>query len=310
MLYKRILALEEENKKMKINNDFNQKFDKLKKNKRKPLLEKLNELSIDWDKFKDVDRIRIFKGYDRLIRLNNHCRTSKFHLDTNTTPKKLNLFNFPSPHFKDDENYVQNYFEIIRDCQSKLMKLFEATCNQKADQIVTEINEYKEQLSNIDRDVNDLFEKVNGFAERNIKHKLDASFEKAKRVPKHIFTFDFYNHSIRERSYKNLNFKRANGLNETLASDSSYGVSNRNTDLDNSATSDSSSAPRSILKNGNNYYNKTNRHQHYRRQAQRDNSWNNGRDSSTGRRARFEDVRTNDQQRNYFRKDRPNRSRR
>ena len=70
------------------------------------LQDKLDKLAIDWSKFRDIDRVRVFHELDRLIRLENHAKLTKFHLNLNTSQKSLNLFKFPRPFFKDDSIFV------------------------------------------------------------------------------------------------------------------------------------------------------------------------------------------------------------
>jgi hypothetical protein len=80
--------------------------------------------------------------------------------------------------------------------------------------------------------------------EENLKKNLDASFERAQRVPKHIFKLDFYSHSIQSKRFKQPNFRKQNGLNESALSNSSFG-SNRTS---KSVGFSNSHLPRSILK--------------------------------------------------------------
>jgi len=144
-LLERVNKLEKENEKLRNEKTHENSFYANGNERHYFLEEKLDKLAIDWNKFRDKDRVKVFHELERLIRLENHAKITIFHLNSNTSQKSLNLFNFPRPFFKDDSTFVERHFDIIRECQKKLLVLFETTWEEKANEIVNRIVNYKQQ---------------------------------------------------------------------------------------------------------------------------------------------------------------------
>jgi hypothetical protein len=145
---------------------------------------------------KDKDFIKVKRDYNKRIRYQNHINNFNIHLNNNpmTTPDSLFYCRFPWPMFKDDEDFIKKYYDIIEDTQKRIMLLNIEYLNEKItvldqnldvikDNLIKEEkwdpNQNKENLDFIT--VENVFKECINLEERKLKNYLMKSKYKTER---------------------------------------------------------------------------------------------------------------------------------
>jgi hypothetical protein len=145
---------------------------------------------------KDKDFIKVKRDYNKRIRYQNHINNFNIHLNNKpmTTPDSLFYCRFPWPMFKDDEEFIKKYYDIIEDTQRRIMLLNVDHLNEKImilDQNLDLIknnlikeekwdpNQNKENLEFIP--VENVFKECISLEERKLKNYLMKSKYKTER---------------------------------------------------------------------------------------------------------------------------------
>ncbi len=101
----------------------------------------------------DKDFIKVKRIYNKKIRFNRHISNFEFHLNNNpiTSPKSLFYYKFPWPMFKDNDEFINKYYDIIEDAQKKIMNLNLEELKKRNQVLDVDLDKLKTELKDKDR---------------------------------------------------------------------------------------------------------------------------------------------------------------
>ena len=183
----------------------------------------------------------LYRSFDKLGRYNNHIKLFDTHLENKTAPPSLFFRNFPKPFLADDEDFVNEYNDLILNFQAQIMNLCKKHLDLRIVKVNNDILKIKEDLKNdvnlegnlsdlkneIDAKQKDIFLKKNEQTVRVVKFKV-LNNKNSNRRDNHFNLNNVSNGSNLNNSYSS-SFSRSNNIDRSLNSSSfSYLRSNNN----------------------------------------------------------------------------------
>ena len=249
---------------------------------------KLEEKYVSFNKYydlitKNTNGIEIKRIYKRYLKYKNHLTIINIHLDKQTTPSQLFYIRFPHPFFIHEDNYINNYNEIIKKTQDDIMKLNSEFINDQISILKVQLETLKDSLKNDTSfngvDLNDFMCFVEDFQENTLSNKFTISKNKAERCVVKKFDKEFLK--------KSFDHKRNNDVNSTKFSRTRKTSPSKSVSFNDSSISYSSNLTnvnqRPILRNYNDdersnmsFNNGSFRNNNFNNGSYRYNNFNNG----------------------------------
>ncbi len=140
------------------------------------------------------------------------------------------MFNF-------DPNFIDNYNNIIANCQTQILKLIQSTCKSNIDKMKEEINLFKNSIdaSINPHDLDAYFKACRSLTEFHNRDKWQAQYERHDRLTCRPFK-PFFNPKSSIQNYDNSNFNRSFSslqTNSSFNSNYSHKSSGRSNHRDN-----------------------------------------------------------------------------
>ena len=143
-------------------------------------LENINPLM-----FTDFEKSKILIGrlMDKIARYKHHLKILDIHRQQKTTSDSLSFRRFSPPFFNDDNNYTNQYNQLIEKFQHDVMKLMEKSLKLRILQANSKLKDIKQNLL-ITSDPLSIFEALAELEEATAKYlapSFEYSVERAKR---------------------------------------------------------------------------------------------------------------------------------
>jgi hypothetical protein len=127
-------------------------------------------------------RTRIYRVYDKKIRMENHKRLFETHKTNKTVPQSLIYSRFPKPFLWDNQCAVDSHNSIIRKFQAMIIDDNIDKLSSQIASLEADLNEIKTEMSDFKGDLESCFENIRSSVEENLKDFIDAGNNKLIRL--------------------------------------------------------------------------------------------------------------------------------
>ena len=107
---------------------------------------------------------------------------NEYYIKSDKTPNSLFYNRFPCPMFNDNDGYIDDYNNIIKNTQKSIIKLNIQYGNKKIEIIKNQIFDYKSKLNSNNRDLDSYFKAMEDLVNFQLEPEIQRSFQKANRL--------------------------------------------------------------------------------------------------------------------------------
>lgn len=156
------------------------------------------------------------RNIEKIHKYHNHINLFKTHIENETTPPALFFRNFPKPFLSDDENFINEYNDLVRKFQNEAMKMSIRYLEER-------IKTKEEYIQEISKDKNIDLSTIEEEIIENLKPMFNIKQEKALRARSIPFSVQNYPNAI-NRNIQTPNRSRRSSISSDISESSQKSV--------------------------------------------------------------------------------------